>query len=134
MSDGVSRSLSNKLDELLEVTTQLQKDVKVLQLQPNLAAAANRRPGAYSFGGNLQSSALGQLRSPTTLSSSGGGGTSSDLFPILEGDYLVVKDLNADTRGYITGDSASRECGVQLAEPEEAARAASTYANYVFQV
>lgn len=128
MSDEVSRSLSTKLDELLEVTTQLQKDVKELQ-QPNPAAVDQKRSAAF-----VLSSAPGQLRSPASLTSSSGGGPSSDLLPLLEGDYLVVKDLNADTRGYITGDSANRECGVQLAEPEEAARAASTYANYVFQV
>jgi hypothetical protein len=134
MSDEVSKSLSNKLDELLEVTSQLQKDVKALQ-QPTQASAVSRRLVASSFGGALLPSASGQLRTPTPLtSSSAGGGASSDLLPLLEGDYLVVKDLNADTRGYVTGDSANRECGVQLAEPEEAARAASTFDNYVFQV
>lgn len=137
MMGGDVKLLTKKLDELLEATTKLQEDVKSLQQQkPSLPTQRQllAAQAASSMDDSRRGSSPARRRSSVAAEGAAPAVGSGEPLPVLEGDYLVIKDLNAETRGYVTGDVATRQCGVQLAESEEASRAASAFDDYVFQV
>ena len=139
MLSGDVKAMTKKLDELLEVTAKLQEDVSSLQQQKTVL---QRQPKSLTAAEEAQGASPARRRSSTPVSSGvssvssgvGAGGSGGELMPVLEGDYLVIRDVHAETQGCVTGDASTRACGVQLAEAEDARRPSKSYDDYVFQV